>query len=423
MMQPKLFSRLLSLLFFVLLSANTWGQLGFYNRDLPQLSYRLEWNPITLSYDSTYRFVADYDVNGRLIRRESETRDMGFWQKAFLREVRYVPFPDSMITTYSQRDGNNWRVYEIEIVTKDSDGRITSELEYNANSAPVGISLYFGTRYTYTLDANGRLASTMIDSYDNHLGAWQPFQWIQYQFTAGNTPESAFTSLYSLNGWQPLYLDINMQWHNFNLLKAKSYIRQRWTSSAYEDFERVDCTWGPYEYKRCTTERWENNAWVPYGRDKQLLDSQDHYTYLGYDGYDGPNWATNWWIRFRNTYSGGLLAESEAFSWGLDTTLATPLYKYVFFNYALSSAAPAQENPLLAFPQPAHDRVYVHNDLRGPVHLRAYDLQGRLLIDQASDAVRLSEKGLDLSQVPDGLYLLQITSSKSNHTLRIKVQH
>jgi hypothetical protein len=408
---------------FMLLACKLPAQLGFFNRDLPILSHRLEWNTSTNTYDSAYRFIADYDVNGRLTRRQLLQPGTAGWELTFQREVRYVGQGDSTIHTLSVMQMGNWFPYDRTIDTEDSDGRRTSSLHYVDNN---GLQLRDGTRYTHTLDANGRLESTLVQTYDDQADSWSVFQLIQYQYNVGSsTPETAFTSLNTATGWRPLHRDINFQWYNFARLKAKAYTRQSWDGSGYVNIERYDCTFGPYDYKRCSTDRWESNAWVPYQREKNLVDTAGHFTDQGMDQYDRTTgtWQVSWWTKYLNTYSGAYLAESEVSDWTSGTAPANPTHKYVFVNYALSSPAVTAEKPLIAYPQPAGDRLYLQSDLRGPLRLRVHDLQGRQVMEVSQDAIRLAEAGVDVRQLPDGIYLLQVLHSKSTHAVRILVQH
>lgn len=397
------------------------AQQVFAPRDLPQLYYLLYWDANSSAYDTTFRFICDYDINGRLLRKEQHILlTPGNWENYLLTEARYTQQPDSNISSTYYWDGSNWVQYSRKILITDSLGRTTHELNYQGSTAWV---LQSGSRFTYVHDLSGRLEDVLLEDYDLPNSVWDTTQLTHFVYGAASTPEIINYDVYSNGLWYPDSRDIDVQWQNFSRFKANYYVRQILFNNQYYNSERVNCSFGPFDYRRCSTDVWDGNIWGPEEREKHLQDAYGHLTDVGRELYDGPGWVISSWVHYTHTYNGGKLSESIEQGWNMATQQLNNLSKYVFFDHAVEVAPPAEGRPLIAFPQPARDRLYVRCDLRGALRMRLHDLQGRLLLDEGSDAIRLVESGLDISQVPAGLYLLQIEAAQRVHTVRIHVQH
>jgi hypothetical protein len=401
-----------------------FGQIAFAIHDQPQLYYELEWNHLQSAWDSAFRFICNYDINGRRTDWERQFYHFNdYWVNSQRTEIRYVAQPDSMIYTQFTWNGSGWSNAFRIIHVKDSQGRITHELYYTGSFS---WNLDHGQRLSYFNNGSGQIEDVLIEDYDAQAGAWDTTQVTHFVYGAGSS--AADTVLYDnyLNGtWVPSYRDVAIQWFDFSQFKASQYTRQIWTNNQYLNEDKAVCAHGPFGYRRCTTDRWVNNQWQPYSREKNLQDAAGHPTETGLELYNGSTWEIDEWRIFDHTYNGGHLTETLYRFWDFQTQQISTnqQYKYVFFDHAVEVAPPAEGRPLIAFPQPARDRLYVRCDLRGALRLRLHDLQGRLLLDEGSDAVRLVESGIDISLVPNGLYLLQVEAAQSVHTVRIHVQH
>jgi hypothetical protein len=416
----------LSILLFVILSHiphGAAGQIAFTLRDQPQLYYGLEWSPTLSRWDSSARYISTYDADGRMTSTEHEFRHFtGYWQKSTRTEIRRTAQPDSLLHIAYSWNPAGWSNYYQNIWVYDSKGRLTEMHYYEGGS---NWTLRDGSRYTYDENGAGNITRILTEVYDDQTSAWDTTEMASYLYGSGGTAHTIRYSLYSNGQWTPSHQDINIQWHDFNLRQASQYDRQQWINNQYVNSDKVDCVYGAFGYRRCSTDRWDGTIWQPFIREKDLQDAYGHTTDSGREHFDGTNWVIDEWTTIDHTYNGDHLVESIVRPYDFQTQQSSTenQYKYVFMDYAVEVAPPADLSPLIAFPQPATDRLYVRADLRGPLRLHVYDLQGRLLLTQDSDADRLQASGIDLSQVPNGLYLLQIEAARTHHTLRIQVQH
>jgi hypothetical protein len=77
---------------------------------------------------------------------------------------------------------------------------------------------------------------------------------------------------------------------------------------------------------------------------------------------------------------------------------------------------------LTLYPNPAHSRVWIQAPQAS--QLRVVDLQGREVAVRAVPMNRTDEYELDVSQLPNGLYLLQMQNQAGGaQTQRLVVQH
>lgn len=411
----------LSLLLSLCTIPRAHAQGSFVSHDRPQLYYLLGWDKSAATWDSLNRVYATYDVNGRETSKEtfSWNTNTWAWVPVLRQETRYVGQQDSTIMTQLTWNGVNWAPNSRNVLAKDPLGRINYQLNMAFGSS-VWDTLG-GTRFTYLDDLSGRLEYALIEDYNGFANRWDTSQLTNYLYGAQTTPESATYDNYVNGFWHPAARDIAMQWHSFPKFKASHYLRQIWNGTSYGNSLQTDCIYGPYEFRRCTTDRWLANAWEPYERDKNLHDGPGHLTENGYEQYDSNAWNLGYWYRYTHTYIGGKISETLVDYWSTPSQSLERFQKYVFFDYALESPAPAQGQPVIAFPVPAHNRLYVQADLRGPVQVSLRDVQGRLLLEERSDAMRLSGDGVDVSALPNGLYLLSLQAGGRAHTVRVQV--
>jgi hypothetical protein len=94
---------------------------------------------------------------------------------------------------------------------------------------------------------------------------------------------------------------------------------------------------------------------------------------------------------------------------------ANPTPLYIAYPAAPLAAASASASAAWSLaPNPAHDRVQLLGLPAGPVAVRLFDAQGRLVRTAASASV-------GLTGLAPGLYLLQATAGATSHTLRLAV--
>ena len=413
------------LLFFVFnhLPHTAAGQIAFALRDQPRVYYGLEWSSTHSRWDSSARYISTYDADGRMTSTEYEFRHFtGYWQKSTRTEIRRTTQPDSLVYITYGWNSVGWSMYDQYIRVYDSKGRLAEVRYYDGGVSRI---LRDGSRYTYDENGAGNISRILTEVYDDQTNAWDTTEMASYLYGSGSTAHTIRYSQYSYGQWTPSHQDINIQWHDFNLRQASQYERQQWINNQYVNADKVDCTYGAFDYRRCSTDRWDGAIWQPSTRDKDLQDAYGHTTDRGREHFDGTNWVIDEWTTIDHTYHGDHLAQSVVRRYDFQTQQISTdqQYKYVFMDHAVEVAPPANRTPLIAFPLPAADRLYLRADLRGPLRLRVYDLQGRLLLTQDSDTDRLQASGIDISQLPSGLYLLHIEAARTRHTVRIQVQH
>jgi hypothetical protein len=414
------FTILLLLLVGLCLNSSLQAQ-SYASHDRPQHYYQLAWNNNLSSWDSLYRVSATYDVNGRLITKETRNRNGNAWLPSLLQEIRYVGLQDSIIKTQSVWNGSSWSPDSRQITTRDPLGRITLEMNQVA-----GTSLWdtiSGTRFQYLDDLNGRLEDILIEDFVDPTSQWDTTLLTHYRYGTGTLPDTIEYAYYSGGFWYPVYRDLDLQWYDFTTFRAKNYRRQLWDGSAYLNDERVDCSFGPYEYKRCTTEQWTINTWLPDVRDKHLKDFASHLTDQGYERHNGTSWDITTWSHYTHVYNGGKLSETIQQNWSNGPQQLENFAKYVYFDFATETKAPAEGQPFVAFPIPARDRLYVRTEVQVPLDVELRDMQGRTCLRLRTSADALNGQGIDVTQLPAGLYLLTLQAGKTMHSLRVSVAH
>ena len=72
--------------------------------------------------------------------------------------------------------------------------------------------------------------------------------------------------------------------------------------------------------------------------------------------------------------------------------------------------------PLNIFPNPVNDILNIHG-VTSNVHIQLFDLMGRMVLEQSGG------DSVDLQQVPNGAYILVVTSAQGVQTNSVLVQH
>lgn len=88
-------------------------------------------------------------------------------------------------------------------------------------------------------------------------------------------------------------------------------------------------------------------------------------------------------------------------------------------NTSTSVQDVAAEFPFLLFPNPSTDLVFIQHNSKTAVDLRLYDLNGRMLIQKNTldSPIRL-----EVNQLPEGTYLLQLNDGSSVRTERLQIR-
>jgi surface protein len=71
-------------------------------------------------------------------------------------------------------------------------------------------------------------------------------------------------------------------------------------------------------------------------------------------------------------------------------------------------------NSVRLFPNPASDKIYLESTL--PFTYQLSDVQGRILIEEDE---RSNKTSIDVSHLPEGLYLIQIATPSEIYTIRV----
>jgi|GEM_PF-2022223 len=80
--------------------------------------------------------------------------------------------------------------------------------------------------------------------------------------------------------------------------------------------------------------------------------------------------------------------------------------------YAVGIAVIEAASQWFVYPNPATDRLYVGetSESKYPLHAVVYDLQGRRVLDQTLSS-ETAQQGIELAQLPAGLYVLQLSDA------------
>lgn len=124
----------------------------------------------------------------------------------------------------------------------------------------------------------------------------------------------------------------------------------------------------------------------------------------------------------------GVGALGEPFSCITGTDLSHHGYLYYFNRgaditnhyYAVGIDVIEAASQWFVYPNPATDRLYVGetSESKYPLHAVIYDLQGRRVLDQTLSS-EVAQQGIELAQLPTGLYVLQL-SDVSGHQKQLR---
>jgi hypothetical protein len=77
----------------------------------------------------------------------------------------------------------------------------------------------------------------------------------------------------------------------------------------------------------------------------------------------------------------------------------------------------------LIYPNPATDRIYINASLNSPgAQITLLDLNGRV-INLVECTQSITNTSMSTSDLPNGMYLMQLSSGKVNKTIKISVNH
>lgn len=391
--------------------------------DLSRLFYTLNWNTSTQDWDTSSRTTTTYDINGRMLTRQTDIKSTS-WVPNSRHLGRYVGTHDTTETTQQTWTGSNWQHASRTLYARDSQDHTTFEAALLWMGA--AWDTIFAQQYHYASDSLSRLSHVTTIAYTGLTSTWDTTERTAFIYTSpsATTPDTILYQDYDTGNWLPLYRDINVQWQNFSTLKSSAYTRQDWTGTAYENSERATCVYGPYEYRRCTTDHWELNAWKPYSRDMDLQDPMGHLTQEGYEQHDGTNWDIFYSYRYEHTYTGFDLTQTLIRVWFNATFTYELQQKIVYSDFSVSTPSPTTPlQTFTAYPLPAKDHLYLQTDLPGTLHITLRDPQGRIHYTTQSPATTLSTQGIPTAHLPSGLYLLQITHNHQTRHLTIPITH
>jgi hypothetical protein len=83
-------------------------------------------------------------------------------------------------------------------------------------------------------------------------------------------------------------------------------------------------------------------------------------------------------------------------------------------------------NYISAFPNPANHSVEIKLDnhfVNGKVGIKIYDLLGKIVYDDENALTNLSAVKINVHEIPDGIYMVNIYTSEANYSKRLVIQH
>ncbi len=243
------------------------------SKSLPQNSTRWNWNEISTSWEDPNSTMITYDNVGNPIMETTEYYYNGGQDTSRSRSYHTFNNKNLNTATYSlswNPNTSQWDSTWKNITTYDVNGNSTSNEGYNYNQSTSSWTLSYGYKSTYTYDANNRIMSNIELDWIDHLSAYRNSSKSEFSYNAQGVITELTTSEWDTIS-STFKLDgkiTNIVWHAYDVndldnSKIGSWVMQGWNGTSFNDSSRIAITYDTHDNEiRMLGENKSGSNWI-----------------------------------------------------------------------------------------------------------------------------------------------------------------
>ncbi len=333
--------------------------------------------------EPTDRFTYTYDGSGRVIEMFGETNETGSWENAMKYTIAYDSHGNMSEVIANVWTGDQWMIM-------------------------------FGSQMTYTYTTQDWVSSITTKNYDFKNG-WQWTDKEIYALNGSGYPTQVLYQDYN-GGWVDSERWVDLVWHEYipeiGYGTTESYIQELWNGADWiPDFRELtdyDANGGYVMTHQIYTGGWVNSY-------RETMTMENNYPKL----YKYEDWIDGAWVqtsgdKYIYTFLGENLTEEiiQTYDQGLLNYVNWSKYVYSDFFYTTGQDELHAGTTFIAYPNPVTSEITIQmqGDISSGCLVEIMNLTGQVVFSERMDLSASKLAILEVSSLPDGLYILQAST-------------
>ena len=375
-----------------------------------------EWDSSESDWLHSEQADYEYDTSGNAITELYTVYDSSseIWKNSMLSSYTYNNSgnPIEGIERFWNETESSWVIEDKVDITYDTDQNIISEI-YSSWNENDGIWIEVD-KYDYTYD-NGNLVLLLNQERNFENDTWENFERYVVSYNNGLREEAIFQSFDSENAnW------VNLDKYNYTYNASAPQIIEltsRWDGidSEWDSIETIDYHFDNNGNPIIELIDYVVNSW-PYSKYTYSYD-----TSISYDTIDGPPI-----ISFDPEYKSEIVNKPlnylyEQYDNINEVWMNVEKETYVYSDDNTTDISELNKNLLVVYPNPASNFVNFKISSTDIIkaNLSVSNLQGQLVLSQPI----LAQETIDISQIPNGLYVYKLELNQKSVSGKIIISH
>jgi len=353
----------------------------------------------------SYNFINGVYPAGTL----GESWNGSAWENASLTTITYNANNYRTSELAQTWNGSAWENSGLSTYTYDVNNNMTSELTQHWS----GTSWTNTARHTFVYDVNNNLMSDLYQTWSG--SAWSNMNQASYGYDFNNNRTSNVIQVWQSSAWVNYQQYISGYDVNNNLT---SDLQQRWNGIAWVNNSMYSVTYDVNENITSTKLEawiggWENNRKDTFVYDvyQNLTDYQVHVwddsiwlnSYLSRMNYDLNNYLVNEWYTYWDS-TGTFAEEGDSLAY--------------YYHVPTGTRDLVPSLRVQVYPNPAKDLLMVTDISQNGINeIEMINAEGRKVLGKTYPGTRVLQ--LDISQLPEGMYMLKVYSEKGILTSKV----
>jgi hypothetical protein len=337
------------------------------------------------NWKATSKFTNAFDSKGNIIKATIELWDelFGIWDKTVTTHtLNSNSMIDYSITQMWNNDENNWVNSQKTIYTYDESNRIlTEKMQMWMDTEWMDVSIS-----TNTYNANGMLVNKL--SKNGFFGEMSNFMQIIYSFNSDGTENQTIMQMWNTESGT---------WKN-QMRSTNTYNSSKNIVSVLTENDEAG--------------EWVNNmnSILSYNPDGSVKEA------LGQDWVEG-SWLDSW-KEFQTYNSNGSVKEKLIMDWLPEQSKWEngARWTYTYDTSSIIQPELATTDFISVFPNPFADIIEIKRNSLAETNIRLYSSSGQLVRIFTPDE---SHSSINLGSLAKGVYLLQISTNKSQNLVKL----
>ena len=349
-----------------------------------------------IDWANSWRTLYTYDNQGNILSISEQDWTGTVWENDDKQEYTYDSQKNiTEIIWYDWENGtSSWDKSYRSIINYESSNKITNLIEQIWNSTEN--SWNNDERYSM-LYTGSNVTEVVYDRWSDGASEWKPNSKTAHTYNANNQ-----LTITQDSGWD----DVNDEWYNAekqlfmydDLGNNTSMIEQDWDSGSWNYQFKFEYTYSYLNISTVTLSEWDNTQFEANGRILFSYNDYDQCTKASIESWDGSDWTI------------------EA------NSLELRFYYEEFEDNTTGIERIIDRNEFEIYPNPASDNLKVKLNGKEIQQIRIFDVTGKTVFESRLGTYA-SEANIPVSQLHNGVYILQVTSGNQSGTKPFVVSH